>query len=51
MKARVNLWPVQPLSLDTIKVNVGRIFMQDICILVLILTSKYLPKKQLLHKS
>ena len=29
MKARINLWPVQPLSLDTIKVNVGHIFMQD----------------------
>ena len=45
MKARVNLWPVQPLSLDTIKVNLGHIFMQDICILVLILKFKYLPKK------
>lgn len=42
MKARVNLWPVQLMALDTIKVNVGHIFMQDICLLVIILKFKYL---------
>ena len=35
MKARVNLWPVQPVALDMIKVNVRHIsLLKDICILV-----------------
>ena len=46
MKARVNLWPVQLMAIDTIKVNVGHIFMQDICLLVIILKFKYLRSEK-----
>ena len=46
VKARVNLWPVQPMALDTIKADVWHLsVMQDIFILVIILKFKYLRKK------